>query len=268
MTETAAAEIRTGIGKDIRLEALADAYATMKDRPWRKADKCCEAFVKTIESGYWRPGDFVPTEKEISAVLPVSLGTVQIALRRLAGDGIIKRTRGQGTRIVTSHDPGQEPKHVRFIADDGESLLPLDIRLVSVEETFEQGLWSAYLGTPVSYIRIVRYIDVAGEFTIYNEFFLDGPRFRPFLDFAQETFEKLHLRMILHDRFNCPTLGFTQNIELVTPPPAIADVIGCTLETPAIKHEILSHTLRGAPLSFQQMFIPPNDRKLNISNSV
>ena len=49
MTETATEELRMGIGKDIRLEALADAYATIKDRPWRKADKCCEAFVKTIE---------------------------------------------------------------------------------------------------------------------------------------------------------------------------------------------------------------------------
>ena len=268
MTAIAPEETRMGINKDIRLGALADAYAAIKDTPGQKADKCCEAFVKTIESGYWRPGDFVPTEKEIGAVLPVSLGTVQTALRRLAANGIIDRTRGLGTKIAMPRDPELEPKHVRFLAADGKSLLDHKIELISVQETTEYGAWSDYLGARASYIRIVRHIVVNQEFTIYNEFFLDAARFRPLLDIAPETFRTLHLRMILHDRFNSPTLGFTQKISFYSPPPAVAGIIGIPAGTQVLMHEILSYSLRKKPLSYQQMIIPPHSRKLDISSSL
>lgn len=94
--------------------------------------------------------------------------------------------------------------------------------------------------------------------TVHNEFFLDGARFRPLLDIAPETLHQLHLRMILHDRFSAPTLGFTQNIAMIVPPEPVARVIGTA---PG------SHTLRGRPLSYQQMTSPPNGRRLNILTS-
>jgi GntR family transcriptional regulator len=268
MKEIATETIQTEIGKDIRLEALADAYATLTDMPDQKADKCCEAFVKTIERGYWRPGDFLPTEKEIAAILPVSLGTVQTALRRLAHGGIIDRTRGLGTKIASPSDPVDEPKHIRFLDDDGTSLLSLEVKLISIDETTSQGAWSNYLGAHTSYIRIVRYIDVNQEFTIYNECFLEVARFRPLLDIAPETFQMLHLRMMLHDRFNCPTLGFTQKVSFYTPPPAVASIIGSPTGAQALMYEVLSYSLRQKPLSYQQMIIPPNSRKLDISSSL
>lgn len=252
------------IRKDIRLEALADAYAAVAVGPAQKADKCREAFVETIEAGYWRPGDLVPTEKEIAAVLPVSLGTVRIALRRLAADGIVQRTRGSGTRIVTPRDPFQEPKHIRFLADDGRTVLPHEIQMISVEETAEQGAWSGFLGAHASYIRIVRHILVGGEIPLYNAFYLDGARFRPLLDIAPETYSRLHLRMILHDRFNCPTLGFRQNVCYVEPPERVAAIVGCPGGLRILMLEVLSHSLRERPLSYQQFYIPPNGRRLNL----
>lgn len=213
-------------------------------------------------------GALVPTEKEIAAVLPVSLGTIQIALRRLAADGIIERTRGQGTRITTTRNPNLEPKHVRFFADDGESLLPLTIHVASVQEIEEQGPWSTFLGARPSYLRIVRHISVAGEFNIYNEFYLDAARFRPLLDIAPETYQQMHIRVILHDRFNCPTLRFVQNIQIVTPEPMVTDIIGTAPRERALALEVLSHSLRDRPLSYQGMIIPLNDRKLNVLDAL
>jgi len=68
-------------------------------------------------------------------------------------------------------------------------------------------------------------------------------------------------------RRGLPAMEVTSQRTAVRAPPAIADAIGCAPGTPAIKYEILSHTLRGASRSYQRMFIPPNDRKLDISNS-
>ena len=103
--------------------------------------------------------------------------------------------------------------------------------------------------------------------TVYNEFFLNGARFRPLLDIAPETLHQLHLRMILHDRFSAPTLGFTQNIAMIVPPELVARVIDTAPGSHALMHEIMPHTLRGRPLSYQQMTSPPNGRRLNILTS-
>ena len=253
--------------KDVRLDALVDSFKTLQDCGHQKAEQFCEAFLKTIESGYWRPGDLIPTEKEIAAVLPVSLGTVQIALRRLATDGIIKRTRRSGSTISVPPDPRLDPKHICFVADDGKSLLPHKTEHISVTESTEQGAWSAYIGELESYIKIVRHIRVGQDFTLYAEFYLGGEKFRPLLDIAPETFKQLHLRLILHDRFHCPSLGFTQAMSFVAPLPSVAEIIGCPLGHAALIHEIFSYTLREKPLSYQKFIIPPNNRKLIISGS-
>ena len=250
--------------KDIRLEALADAYAILERTPGKKSDKCCEAFVKTIETGYWRPGDPVPTEIQIASVLPVSLGTVQVALRCLATDGIIKRTRGRGTVIATPRDPSLDPHHARFFDDDGKSLLRLNARVLAVDEIHHTGPWADFIGNCMSYIRITRHIDVSDEFTIYNEFYLEGMQFRPLLDFAHQSLTGPHLWMILHDRFNCPTLRFEQNIFFTPAEPPVAELFGIEIGERALVLEVMSYSFRDRPLSYQKMVIPPNDRKMSI----
>ena len=59
-----------------------------------------EAFTKCIHSGQFEPGERVPTEAELSQRLPVSLGTVQKALSKLADSGLVVRNRKTGTFIA------------------------------------------------------------------------------------------------------------------------------------------------------------------------
>lgn len=53
-----------------------------------------------IESGTWRPGDRLPPEPELAASLGVSRATLREALRLLAEDGWVSRTRGAGTFVT------------------------------------------------------------------------------------------------------------------------------------------------------------------------
>jgi GntR family transcriptional regulator len=53
-----------------------------------------------IESGTWRPGDRLPPEPELAASLGVSRATLREALRLLAEDGWLSRTRGAGTFVT------------------------------------------------------------------------------------------------------------------------------------------------------------------------
>jgi GntR family transcriptional regulator len=55
---------------------------------------------RRIESGRWRAGDRLPPEPELAHSLGVSRATLREALRLLAEDGWLSRTRGAGTYVT------------------------------------------------------------------------------------------------------------------------------------------------------------------------
>jgi GntR family transcriptional regulator len=56
---------------------------------------------KTIEAGGLRPGDVVPSERELARIHDVSLMTARHALATLEQEGVVERRRGVGTFVST-----------------------------------------------------------------------------------------------------------------------------------------------------------------------
>lgn len=56
-----------------------------------------------ISSGEWKPGDAVPSEPALMEQFGMSRMTVNRALRELAGEGLVTRVRGSGTRVAELH---------------------------------------------------------------------------------------------------------------------------------------------------------------------
>ena len=56
---------------------------------------------KTIEAGGLRPGDAVPSERELARIHDVSLMTARHALATLEQEGVVERRRGVGTFVST-----------------------------------------------------------------------------------------------------------------------------------------------------------------------
>src|SRR6201998_4572971 len=56
---------------------------------------------KTIEAGSLRPGDAVPSERELAKIHDVSLMTARHALATLEQEGVVERRRGVGTFVST-----------------------------------------------------------------------------------------------------------------------------------------------------------------------
>lgn len=59
------------------------------------------AIRRTIESGSLRPGDAVPSERELARIHAVSLMTARHALATLEQEGVVERRRGVGTFVST-----------------------------------------------------------------------------------------------------------------------------------------------------------------------
>src|ERR1700757_780751 len=58
------------------------------------------AIRKTIENGSLRPGDAVPSERELAKMHDVSLMTARHALATLEREGVVERRRGVGTFVA------------------------------------------------------------------------------------------------------------------------------------------------------------------------
>ena len=63
-----------------------------------------KAFIRgRISSGEWKPGDPVPSEAALMRRFGISRMTVNRGLRELAGEGLVTRLQGSGTRVAQLH---------------------------------------------------------------------------------------------------------------------------------------------------------------------
>ena len=108
-----------------------------------------DAVVHAVTGGEWPAGTRLPNEAELAARLPLSLGTIQRALRLLVDDGVIARRQGQGT-FVAERGAGRmhAPLHCRFLDDSGKGYLPVYPEVTDRYPITDAGPWSEHLGTP------------------------------------------------------------------------------------------------------------------------
>lgn len=251
--------------RDIRLSMLReDLQRASPAGKVSKVRRLREALLRMIERGFWRPGERLPGHEELAACLGFSLGTVQAAMRSLAETGIIESRRGAGTFITQAQELGRHVWNFRFVADDGQSLVPFQVRVLSVEETGETGDWARFLGYEPAYVKVRRQIGIGREFNVYAEFFVGAARFRPLVDIPPDVLSEKNLRVFLHDRFNAPTLRAVHRVRNEPVHSPVAELIGCASGTPALHMSALGYSYRDAPLSFQHIFIPPNPYTLEI----
>lgn len=224
------------------------------------------ALTETITSGCWQPGAKLPTESELARHTPFSLGTVQRALRVLADEGLIVRQQGSGTYVAPARKPMDEPWHCRFIADDGHSYMPVYPRAVGRERSREHGPWTAHLGG-TEHIRIDRVIDIGGEFSVYSRFYLDAERYSGILDKPLAELDGQNLKALIGREFGLPVTRVSQTIASVRFSEAICDALGLRRGLEGNLLEIAASAGRDRAVYMQELYIPPNRRRLVVSDS-
>jgi GntR family transcriptional regulator len=65
-------------------------------------EQIADRIREEILGGVLRPGDRLPTERELGNTFNASRGTVRQALTRLADEGLVRRTQGSGTYVLAS----------------------------------------------------------------------------------------------------------------------------------------------------------------------
>lgn len=225
-----------------------------------------ETLSAAIRGGHWKPGSQLPPERELARLTRFSLGTVQRALRELADEGMVVRTQGSGTYVAEGRGPIEEPLHLRFLGRDAEpTFLPLFPKVLSRKRIDERGPWSDWLRqTGADIVRINRRISVNGEFNLFNRFYVNAATFPRIGAAPLATLDGANLKQMLGSEINMPVTDVRQCISFVKFPEEAAAAAGVK---PGTRGMLLESAARAGrhPLYFLESFIPPNDRRLDIS---
>jgi DNA-binding GntR family transcriptional regulator len=249
----------------LKMESLRDAFQRRLRDKTPKFQSLYNAFVDTLASGLWRPGDDLPTEKELAEALQVSGGTIQAFMRELSAAGIVNRRRGVGTTVAPFNEKKGDNWYLRFFADGESDRLPVRPIHIEIQETSDKGAWADFLGDCRSYVCIRRIMQVGDNLNVLAEFHLDGDRFRPLLDYPPEAIGNVHIRTILADRFRCPVDEITESLYL-SPGRVGTESLHPYIDAYSAVLEVKNFSLQREPLIYQCFYIPDNPYRLLVGN--
>jgi GntR family transcriptional regulator len=225
-----------------------------------------DALTHAVASGASPPGDRLPAEHDLARALPISLGTIQRALRQLSDERLITRTPGHGSYVAAR--PGgamAAPFHCRFVREDGRGYLPVFARIVERRLVHGPGPWREHLGEgEAPAVCIVRAIRVADEFTVASAFYVSARRLpvfaeAPLKELAAENFKQVLWRSL------GKTTGRIELFVAQAPCPANARaIVGAGERTMCMDIEAKAFFGRSDPAYYQRLVVPPNSRQLHI----
>ena len=226
-----------------------------------------EALLQAIDNGYWKAGDSLPTEAELARLTPFSLGTVQRAIRSLVVDGLVVRRRGHGSFVTEKRSRMQNPLHFRFLSDDGAGYLPVFPKVLSRQLLARAGPWTNHLDTTGrAVLRIDRLLSINDEFNLYSRFYVDPSRFRTLTRESLKALHSANFTKLIGRESNMPVSHLYQRVCVIRFPAAICRAIKIRKGASGLLLEIVGHAADGQAVYFQEIFIPPTERRLVISD--
>jgi len=223
-----------------------------------------DAIAHAVATGAWAPGTRLPTEVEWAAELPLSVGTIQRALRMLVDDGVIVRQQGNGSFVAGREDGSMHaPLHCRFVADEG-GYLPVYPKIFARYELDEAGPWTAHLRCR-HVVCIERVLAIGDEFSVFSRFYADPERLPAFLEMpakklATENFKEIIMRETAQPIGRIDQFLSTRRFEA-----QVCRAIGVRAGTSGQLIAAHAYVGRGSPIYYQELSIPPNGRVLHLA---
>ncbi len=75
--------------------------------------------LDALKTGYWKPGELIPSEVELAAKYKVSQGTVRKAVDELSNENFLVRRQGKGTYVATHREVQTQYRFLRLKSDLG-----------------------------------------------------------------------------------------------------------------------------------------------------
>jgi len=223
-----------------------------------------EVILSAIKEGYWQPGSRLPSEVEITRTTPFSLGTVQKALRMVADQGIIERRHGLGTFVSEGM---AAPWHCRFLSESKGFFFPVYPKVVGRKIVTRNDRWATLLSPGGGeLIQIDRIINIGHRFSVYNVFYISLEKYPAFWKKPIEEVASANLKIILQKEHNQGVTHASHFLRAVTFKADICRALNLKEGIQGMLLEIVASSGRGNPVYFSEIYVPPIESRLYISD--
>jgi len=230
-----------------------------------KYQRLAQALVEGMRNGHWRPGDRLPTEESLVEMTLYSLGTVQRALRELADQRLVVRQHGLGSFVAEPARELPDPWHLRFVDDDGRTILPIFSRALSRSAVHGGGEWSRHLGPNAQVMRLDRIITVNDEFRIFSRFYGDRQLLRQMWEMPLDSLHGANFRQVIVDHCHLPITDITRLVTQTSFDDEVAERAGVEAGTDGLRLQAIGRAGRDTGVYYQEFFIPPTRRPLQFA---
>ncbi len=223
------------------------------------------AIKNVIRSDILMPGDLLPSEKELTGILGVSLGTVQAALGQLKSLGAITRRRGDGSRVSDQEPFDEATWHFRFLSK--RELVPLRImdEKIKIETTSRTGVWSDYLGRSDKYLRIWRRVTMRDGTVAGAEVFLEHSVASALASIDENELRMANIRPYLEETLGLAIKGASHSVRTIQMNASTAAHYDLPLIGEYFEIHAKAYTSDGQPVYFQRIFVSASDCILEFS---
>lgn len=228
-----------------------------------------ETLLDLIRAGRWKPGDRFPTEDELLARTPYSLGTVQRALRCLVDKRILIRRQGLGSFVADLPKRLDHSRHCKFVDDSGAGFLPIYSKTTARRTIQESGRWSRYLGSAASgYLRIDRRIGINNEFLVLSRFYCDPQKLTYLKDCPLDELSGANFVALIENRCNIPLRTLGSYVTVQTFPKEIRTELGMKTSQLGMFVQATARAGDDEYIYYQEFYVPRVDRPLYFSEEV
>jgi GntR family transcriptional regulator len=220
-----------------------------------------------LERGEWRPGDRLPTERDLAARYGCSLITVRHALGELVREERIERTRGRGTFVTQPRIDRDFAGGLSFAEEMRvRGLLP-ETRVITLEiQPASEPVASALeLEADASVVYLERLRAADGEPLLLEQAQLPASRFAGVVNFD---LEHNSLYDLLAEHFGARVARAREAIEPVLLAKREAGVLGVAPRTPALLIEGIAFSDEERPVEFARSYVRSDRTRYYLERTV
>ena len=201
---------------------------------------------KIIEAGQLRPGDVVPSERELARVHDVSLMTARHALASLEKQGVVERRRGVGTFVAAPKIHFN--KLMSYTEQMGGRNLTVGSKVLFMQVVENEEATARLSLSPRSHVlKLERLRHAAGEPFALETCYFPGKQFAGLLS---ESLERESLFGILERKYDVK-LGYSdEEVDATAADPRTADLLGVPKREPLLRFRQVIYSTKGVVIMY------------------
>jgi GntR family transcriptional regulator len=211
--------------------------------------------LNSLRLGEWKPGESIPSEKDLAARFRVSQGTVRKAIDELASENLLDRRQGKGTFVATHATDQAQFRFLKLVPDSGtpgsEGPAQRDIVECRRARASADVARALALRTGDAVLQVRRVLSFAGAPTILEDIWLPAA---PFKGLTAERLANYQGPMyaLFETEFNVRMVRAEEKIRAEPAVDGLEQLLKIERGTPLLSVERIAYTYKDVPMELRR----------------